>query len=104
MRWRLTLLFLATFSRAASSHDFWSNGQQVPAWVKQWCCGASDAHRLDPGRVHILPDGYHVDGLSAALPFSKAMPSPDGHYWAFFKVEDGPQAHVSCFYAPLNDY
>ena len=86
----------------ASAHDFWSNGEPVPAWTKRWCCGASDVHRLEPGAVHILQDGYHLDGLSTVMPFSKAMPSPDGQYWAFFKVEDGPDAHVACFYAPLN--
>ncbi len=89
-------------SSPAFSHDFWANGEAVPAWTKKWCCGESDVHRLHPGAVHIMSDGYHVDGLSTVLPFSKAMPSADGNYWAFFKDEDGPAAHVSCFYAPIN--
>jgi hypothetical protein len=92
------------FNSAASSHDFWSNGEPVPAWAKQWCCGKSDVHRLHAASIHIMPDGYHVDGLNNVLPFSKAMPSPDGQYWAFFKEDEGPEAHVSCFYAPINDY
>ena len=101
---RAVLVFLSTISSPASPHDYWSNGDPVPAWTKRWCCGASDVHHLHPGAVHIMLDGYHVDGLGAVIPFSKAMPSPDGQYWAFFKNEDAPEAHVACFYAPINDY
>ena len=100
---RLAFVLLAAFSAPpALAHDFWSNGEPVPAWVKKWCCGDNDVHRLQAGAVHILADGYHVDGLATVLPFSKAIPSPDGQYWAFFRDEEGPEAHVSCFYAPTN--
>ena len=100
---RLILAFLLAAPAApAFAHDFWSNGEAVPKWTKTWCCGQADVHRLYPGAIHIQADGYHVAGLSAVLPFSKAMPSPDGFYWAFFKDEEGADAHVSCFYAPMN--
>jgi len=96
------ILLVALVASPALAHDFWSNGDPVPAWTKKWCCGDNDVHRLYPGAVHILADGYHVDGLATVLPFSKAIPSPDGQYWAFFRDEEGPEAHVSCFYAPAN--
>ena len=100
VRWLIPAIVLA--AAPAAAHDFWSNGEPVPAWTKKWCCGPADVHRLAPGAVHIRQDGYHLDGLSTVTPFSKAMPSPDGQYWAFFRTEDGPDAHVICFYAPLN--
>jgi len=94
---------LILMSSQAFPHDFWSDGGKVPEWTKRWCCGAADVHRLKLGSVHIMQDGYHVDGLATVLPFSKAMPSPDGQYWAFFKDEELPYAHVACFYAPINN-
>jgi hypothetical protein len=104
MRRPICFLSLICVCEPSLAHDYWSDGEPVPAWTKRWCCGPSDVHRLKPGAVHIMEDGYHVDGLEIVLPFSKAMPSPDGHYWAFFLEEDGPKAHVACFYAPVNGY
>lgn len=86
----------------ASAHDFWSNGEAVPPWVKSWCCSKSDVHRLEPSAVHIQADGYHIDGLANPIPVTRALPSADGFYWAFFREEDGPNAWITCFYAPLN--
>lgn len=74
----------------------------VPPWTKSACCGPADVHRVNPSAVHIQADGYRIDGLANVLPFSKALPSADGFYWIFFKESDGPNAHVYCFYAPLN--
>lgn len=92
---------LGLLSTPASPHDFWSNGEAVPPWVKTWCCGPTDVHRLEPRAVHIMADGYHIDGLSVVIPMSRAMPSPDGQYWAFFDAS-APEPFVFCFYAPLN--
>lgn len=86
----------------AAAHDKWSNGEDVPDWVKKWCCSKSDVHQVNPSAIHIMPDGYHVDGLSTVIPMSRAMPSPDGKYWIFFKEELLPDAPVYCMYAPLN--
>lgn len=86
----------------APAHDFWANGEPVPPWVKSWCCGPSDVHMLNPGAVHVLADGYRIDGLKYTVPFTRALPSADGHYWAFFKESDGPNAYIYCFYAPVN--
>ena len=45
---------------SAIGHDVWSNGAQVPAWVKKACCGPSEVHKLSADKVHAPPDGYHV--------------------------------------------
>ena len=86
----------------ALAHDFWSNGEPVPAWVKSYCCGPADVHRLKPSAVHAMVDGYHIDGIKNVIPMDKAMPSPDGEYWAFFRDNPGDdEPYIFCFYAPL---
>ena len=101
---RLVSLFLVssmlTIPSSVAAHDFWSNGDPVPSWVKSWCCGQNDVHQLRPGAVHIKQDGYHIDGIATVVPISKAMPSADGKYWAFWKSADEPKPNISCFFAP----
>ena len=93
---------IAIAATKAHAHSFWSNGEEVPAWTKSYCCGPSDVHRLEPSAVHIMPDGYHIDGIKTIVPMDKAMPSPDGQYWAFFNTKYGDNPIIFCFYAPLN--
>lgn len=98
------LIVLAAFAviTPAVAHTAWSNGDPVPEWTKKWCCGPADVHKLEPGAVHIMPDGYHIDGLNTVIPMSRAIPSPDGAYWAFFRNDTLPDSVVYCFYSPLN--
>lgn len=98
----LTLAAALLTASPALAHDYWSNGEPVPAGVKASCCGPADVHRLKPSAVHIQADGYHIDGLSTVIPISRAQPSPDGSYWAFFPNASGPDAPIYCFFAPLN--
>jgi hypothetical protein len=94
---------LALAAGSASAHDVWANGETVPEWVKKACCGPADAHHLTAGQVHILPDGFRVDGYFEMIPKEKAQPSADGDYWIFYRtLSNGQQSMVYCFYAPLN--
>ena len=87
---------------SASAHDFWANGEPVPAWVKAMCCGPEDAHHLRAGAVHIEADGYHIDGLNTVVPIARALPSPDGSYWGFWSPQLEPDVVIFCFFAPLH--
>jgi hypothetical protein len=84
------------------AHDFWANGEPVPAWVKAQCCGPSDVHHLRASAVHIMPDGYHIDGLKTVVPTRQALPSQDGDYWGFWNPVNEPEPVIFCFFAPLN--
>jgi hypothetical protein len=86
----------------ASAHDFWSNGDPVPPWVKAQCCGPRDVHHIRPGSVHIEQDGYHIDGIKTVIPIGRALPSMDGDYWAFWNPVGEPEPVIFCFFAPLN--
>jgi hypothetical protein len=85
----------------AVGHDVWSNGAQVPAWVKKACCGPSEVHQLSADKVHALRDGYHVDGLATVIPDSRVQPSPDGAFWGFWNP-DALNPVVFCFFAPTS--
>jgi hypothetical protein len=89
-------------STPALAHDHWSNGEPVPAWVKSQCCGKDDAHHLRASAVHIMADGFHIDGLKTVVPMTSALPSPDGSYWAFWSAASEPDPAIRCFFAPLN--
>jgi hypothetical protein len=85
----------------AVGHDVWSNGAQVPAWIKKACCGPSEVHQLPADKVHALPDGYHVDGLATVIPYSRVLPSSDGAFWGFWNP-DALNPVVFCFFAPTS--
>ena len=93
---------VAGIPASASAHDFWANGEPVPAWVKAMCCGPEDAHHLRAGAVHIEADGYHIDGLNTVVPIARALPSPDGSYWGFWSPQLEPDVVIFCFFAPLH--
>lgn len=86
----------------AFAHDFWSTGEAVPNWVKSSCCGRADSHHLRPGAVHVMRDGYHIDGLKTVVPMSRALPSMDGSFWAFWSAAGEPEPVIFCFFAPLS--
>jgi len=87
----------------AAGHEIWANGAPVPLWVKKACCGPSEAHRLPADKVHALPDGYHVDGLSTVIPYSMVQPSPDGAFWGFWNP-DAINPVVFCFFAGVKGF
>ena len=100
---RALIIAVALSTTPALPHDFWSNGESVPSWVKSFCCGPEDVHHLKASAVHIRSDGYHIDGIKNVIPIDKAMPSPDGTYWAFFRERaDDDEPYIFCFFAPLN--
>lgn len=95
-------LALAYAQAPAMAHDFWSNGDPVPPWVKAQCCGPQDVHHLKPSAVHIMADGYHIDGINTVVPVERALPSVDGGYWAFWNPSLEPNPIIYCFFAPQN--
>ena len=95
-------LCLCLCATSAPAHDLWADGTTVPAWVKAQCCGPQDVHHLPASAVHIRPDGYHIDGIRTVVPAHRALPSPDGTYWAFWNASGEPEPVIFCFFAPLN--
>ena len=93
---------MALAASAALAHDVWANGEAVPPWVKAECCGPEDVHHLTADQVHIRADGYHIDGLKTVVPIGRALPSPDGTYWAFWNPVTEPSPVIFCFFAPVN--
>lgn len=91
-------------SGAAEAHDAWADGEAVPGWVKQSCCGPADAHHLRPDQVHRVSDDYfEVDGYYHKVPAKDALPSQDGDYWIFYRDDGGgSQSGVYCFFVPMD--
>jgi hypothetical protein len=102
------LLGLALFlcsNLAAFSHDLWINGEPVPAWIKNSCCGPADAHHLLSSQVHALRDGWHIDGYPFTLSYGRELPSQDGDFWVFYAtLEAGGVSPVYCFFAPVQTW
>ena len=99
----LVLLTLALLgARKAQAHDYWTNGVEVPSWVKSACCGPEDVHLLPESSVHIRPDGYHIDGIETIVPMNRALPSPDGKIWGFWSPLVGTNPTIYCFFYPIN--
>lgn len=98
--------FALSLLRAASAHDVWADGSQIPVWVKSACCGKDEAHLLRPNQVHKVEGGYRIDGYPLLVPDTSALPSQDGNYWAFYQiygfVDNKPQvSNIRCFFVPL---
>jgi hypothetical protein len=67
---------LAPFLTAANAHEYWANGEPIPAWVKTECCGPKDAHHLRPDQVRRNEAGdYVVDIYPDPIPAGMALPS-----------------------------
>ena len=99
---KIWLILPFLLAAPAQAHDFWTNGDPVPAWVKAACCGPSDVHHLRASAVHIKSDGYHIDGIETVVPINDALPSPDGTYWGFWNPNGEPNPTIFCFFAPVN--
>ena len=59
------------------------------------CCGERDCFELESEDVAITSAGYFVKSLRETIPFSEALPSPDGAYW---RCQWGGTR--KCFFAP----
>ncbi len=100
--WKLLAISGMIAAGPAHGHDFWSNGEEVPIWVKSVCCGKADAHHLKPSAVHIMADGVHIDGLDVVIPITRVLPSMDGQPWAFWNPSAEPTPLIYCIFLPLN--
>jgi hypothetical protein len=59
------------------------------------CCGERDCFELADGDVTITARGYFVKSTRETVPYSEALPSPDGRYW---RCQWGGAR--KCFFAP----
>ncbi|HEY1362752.1 MAG TPA: hypothetical protein VGF60_10955 [Xanthobacteraceae bacterium] len=59
------------------------------------CCGERDCLELATGDVSVTSAGYFVHSTRETVPFSEALPSPDGQYW---RCQWGGMR--KCFFAP----
>jgi len=101
MRTLTTAVFAAALVLPSTvrAHDTWANGDPVPAWVKAECCSQAHAHHVDDSAVHAGPDGYRIDGYKWIVPYTQALPSPDGSTWLFYATDqDGSQHTPYCFF------
>jgi len=102
--WTLVFMLLAHHARA---HDQWADGTAVPAWVKSACCGPNDAHMLDPSQVSQVQCGdnkqcWKVEGFPDLVPDDQALPSQDGHFWAFYHTYESYISSMYCFFVPMS--
>lgn len=63
--------------------------------VGELCCGERDCVELADGDVKTIEAGYRVLSLNETVPYSEALPSPDGKYW---RCQWGGMR--KCFFAP----
>ena len=59
------------------------------------CCGERDCFELSGEDISITEAGYFVKSIRETVPFSEALPSPDGNYW---RCQWGGSR--KCFFAP----
>ena len=114
-----SLLFagVSLFSSTALAHDLWINRGAYRNPAGEWCCGAEDCGVVSKGAVHAIKGGYSVIGpvtygeavtgnpadgptvqqnVDETIPYSQALPSPDGAYWRCKRPDGTPR----CFFAP----
>lgn len=103
-----SLLVILSTRIPAKAHDFWADGSIVPSWVKGQCCGVSDVHHLRPDQVHRNDNGdWTIEGFGQPVPNSRALPSQDGDYWAFYSDAACTSGYcgapvMRCFFVPLS--
>jgi hypothetical protein len=113
-------VFAATLTlcgSAALAHDIWINRGSYRNPAGEWCCGAEDCGVVNPKAVHATSGGYSIVGavtygeaitgnaadgptvtqnVNETIPYSQALPSPDGAYWRCKRPDGSPR----CFFAP----
>lgn len=117
----ILIVAVLMFSSYAIAHDSWisKGGYKSPPGATnpgEWCCGQGDCGVYLPdvpgkeSKIKITAKGYELDayfqignGRGAVIyqavetvPFSDAIPSPDGAYWRC----KAPSGARRCFFAP----
>lgn len=107
----------------AVAHDLDCRGREVPARIKDGCCGLADAKRLDESEIQwdearrlwlVMLDG----AWRAVVPHGggapiEMQPTDDGCYWVWYRRADAQTGHFSdrsgtgeftfyCLQGPLN--
>src|SRR6476469_1164058 len=81
------------------AHEVWADGNPVPQWVKGFCCGVADAHRLTVKQIRRIENGWAVDGFEHVVPDERVLPSQDEFVWIFYETHpNGVQSQVFCFF------
>jgi hypothetical protein len=117
-----TLLAFATtslFVTSAFAHELWISRNNYKNPAGEWCCGAEDCGVVSADAVKAVKGGYSLRGpvtygtgvtgneadgptrseqLNEVVPYSQALPSPDGAYWRCKR----PDGSARCFFAPQN--
>jgi hypothetical protein len=90
-----------SFPVPGAAHDTWSDGTPVPAWVKRYCCGPEDVHRLSMREIHRVEGGWRVDGYARFIPDHRVLISQDEYVWVFYRTNaDQSQSEAFCFFIP----
>jgi len=110
-------LVLTVCGSAAFAHDIWISRGSFKNPAGEWCCGAEDCGVVSPKAVRTIRGGYSVvgavtygeaitgnshdgptthDNVNEVIPYSQALPSPDGAYWRCKRPDGTPR----CFFAP----
>ena len=96
---RLTLAALAVTATLslASAHGpaEWIQRGGYKNAAGELCCGERDCFELTSSDVSVTAAGYFVHSTKETVPFSEALPSPDGNYW---RCQWGGTR--KCFFAP----
>ena len=111
------VVILSLFGSTAFAHDIWISHGAYRNPAGEWCCGAEDCGVVNPKAVHAMTGGYSVVGavtygeavtgnpadgptvqqnVNETIPYSQALPSPDGAYWRCKRPDGSPR----CFFAP----
>jgi hypothetical protein len=111
------VISVSLLSSAALAHDIWINHGAFRNPAGEWCCGAEDCGVVSPKAVHAMTGGYSIVGtvtygeavtgdaadgptvtqqVNEKIPYSQALPSPDGAYWRCKRPDGTPR----CFFAP----
>jgi hypothetical protein len=110
-------LGLTLAGTAAFAHDLWISRGGFKNPAGEWCCGAEDCGMVSPNAVKATGAGYSVigtvtygeavtgntgdgptytDSVDEVVPYTQALPSPDGAYWRCKRPDGSPR----CFFAP----
>jgi hypothetical protein len=96
---RITLATLtaAAMLSLASAHGpaEWINQGGYKNAAGELCCGERDCLEIADADVKVTAAGYFVGSIHETVPFSEALPSPDGHFW---RCQWGGSR--KCFFAP----
>ena len=93
----LSAILIAATLSLASAHGpaEWIQRGGYRNAAGELCCGDRDCFEIAVDDVSITGSGYFVRSIRETVPFSEALPSPDGHYW---RCQWGGMR--KCFFAP----